>query len=45
MKITIELESFAVKVFVVLPFAVWCALKGQPDLIAAVAALIAALKP
>lgn len=45
MRISIELESFAVKAFVVLPFAIWCVLKGQPDLIAAVAALIAALKP
>jgi hypothetical protein len=44
MKITIELESFAVKALVVLPLAAWCAWKGQPEVIATVAAVITALK-
>lgn len=44
MKITIELEGFAVKVLVTLSIAAWCTWKGQPEAVQAIAGLIAALK-
>jgi hypothetical protein len=44
MKITIELESFAVKALLALSLAVWCAWEGQHELAATGAVLIAALK-
>lgn len=44
MKITIELESFAVKALMVLSLAAWCAWNGQPEAAATVTALITALK-
>lgn len=44
MKITIELEGFAVKALVTLSLAAWCAWKGQPEAVQAMADLIAALK-
>lgn len=44
MKITIELESFAVKALVALTLAAWCAWNGQLEVAASVAALITALK-
>jgi len=42
MKITIELEGFAVKCLLALGLAAWCALKGQPEVAATAAALVAA---
>jgi len=44
MKITIELENFAVKALLTLSLAVWCVWEGQPELAATAAGLIAALK-
>lgn len=44
MKITIELESFAVKALLALSVAVWCAWDGQPEVAATVAALVASIR-
>lgn len=44
MKITIELESFAVKALLALSIALWCSWEGQLEVAATAAALIAALK-
>jgi len=44
MKITIELEKFAVKALLALSVSVWCAWDGQPDVASTVTALIAAMR-
>lgn len=45
MKITIELETFAVKALMALSVAVWCAWNSQLEVAATVAALIASMRP
>lgn len=45
MKITIELEAFAVKVLGVLSLAAWCAWGDQADVAMTVYAFVSALKP
>lgn len=45
MKITIELESFAVRAVMALSLVAWCTWNGQPEVVSTVVALIAALKP
>lgn len=44
MKITIELDGFALKALLALSLAAWCALEGQPMVVGAVMALAAVLK-
>nr|WP_181407154.1 hypothetical protein [Pseudomonas putida] len=45
MKITIELETFAVRALLALSVAVWCAWDGQLEVAATAAALIASVRP